>query len=734
MNFSFIRPRGSFIYGIGVETPGAVKYMELFDKASDIITAGSGTKSKNNKAKGKIRKGAMMGVLWCWHPDIEEFIDAKLTEGRLSKFNISVGVSDEFMDKVISLKEAKAKGETEFIKNNDNWELVFPDTKYPNYKEEWDGDIEYWKSKGYPIKVYKTISVLGLWEQIMKSTYTRNDPGILFLDRANKTHCWNYAGQKSKIHASNPCGEQMLPFASVCNLSSINLTQLLNEDYTNFDYEKVKKYVSYAVRFLDNVNDYTNAPLEQYSESIRNRRRIGIGVMGWGSALYMMKVPFASERAEKIKSDMMKIFTEIAIKTSVELAKEKGMFKDCDPEKHANSYFFKQIGLSDELISEIKANGIRNSALFSIQPTGNTSILANICSGGLEPIFMAEYIRTVIVPICPDDLKPLVPKYWEGEFKETKLFKLTKEGSDDVLKAEYNGIIYKIDRNRGLTKEVPCIDYGVRFLKERGEWNQSAEWAKTALSLKVEEHVTDMAGWGKWIDSSMSKTVNCPSDYPYESFENLYLNAYKTGYLKGITTYRAGTMTNVLSQKEESPKEETISIKKTTAPKRPKELVCKVEHLTSKGVKYYGIVGLMEGEPYEVFTGTNENKDGVTFIPKSVVSGKIVKNSRGNYSLVNGDDRYDLTNGHSDSNADALTRMISTSLRHGADISFIVHQLEKTEGDMTCFARSLSRVLKKCIKDGTIVHGETCSNCGSQNLTRSEGCIVCTDCGTSKCG
>jgi ribonucleoside-diphosphate reductase alpha chain len=635
----------------------------------------------------------------------------------------------------LALKEAKKSGDTEFVKNNDNWELIFPDTKHPKYKEEWGGDIEYWKSKGYSVNVYKTTSLLGLWDKLMLSTYTRNDPGILFLDKANKTHCWNYAGQQSKIHASNPCGEQMLPFASVCNLSSINLTQLVNDDYTDFDHEKVKKYVSYAVRFLDDVNDYTNAPLDQYSESIRNRRRIGIGVMGWGSALYMLKIPFASAQAEEIKSRLMKTFTETAIKTSIELAKEKGAFRDCDFEKHANSYFFKQIGLSENLIEDIKKYGIRNSALFSIQPTGNTSILANVCSGGLEPVFMPEYIRTVIVPVCPDELKPLVPKYWEGEFKETSLLKLIKEGSDDVLRGEYNGIVYKIDRNRGLTKEVPCIDYGVRFQKDRGQWEPSADWAKTALSLKVEEHVTDMAGWGKWIDSSMSKTVNCPADYPYDSFENLYLDAYKTGYLKGITTYRAGTMTTVLSSKEEK-KDEVVaaSIKKTTAPKRPKELNCKVEHLTSKGVKYYGIVGLMDGEPYEVFTGTNENSDGAAFIPKSVTSGKITKNSRGNYSLVNGEDKYNLTNGHSDSNADALTRMISTALRHGADISFIVHQLEKTEGDMTCFARSLSRVLKKCIKDGTVVHGETCSNCGSHNLSRTEGCIVCNDCGTSKCG
>lgn len=751
MNFSFIRPRGAFIHGIGVETPGAVKYMELFDKSSDIITAGSGMKSKNKKAKGKIRKGAMMGVLDIWHPDIEEFIDAKLTEGRLSKFNISVGCSDEFMDKVIRVKALK-KQLAEECKNNasefqiqntdmilhqeDKWELVFPDTSFEKYKQEWDGDITYWKSKGYPIIVYKNVSVSALWDKVMKSTYTRNDPGVLYLDKANKTHCWNYGGQRSKIFASNPCGEQMLPFSSVCNLASVNLTQLVNSDLTGFDLDKVKKYISYAVRFLDNVNTYTNAPLEQYAESIRDRRRIGLGVMGWGSALYMLKVPFASDRAEQLKSDLMKVFTETAIKTSIELAKEKGMFKDCEPEKHANAYFWKQIELKDELIKEIKKHGIRNSALFSIQPTGNTSILANVCSGGLEPVFMPEYVRTAIVPVCPDELKPFVPKYWEGEFKETELFKLTKEGTDDVLRGEFNGTVYKIDRSRGLTKEVACIDYGVRIQKERGEWDANADWAKTALSLKVEDHVKDMAGWGKWIDSSMSKTVNCPTDYPYEAFENLYLDAYKTGYLKGITTYRAGTMTAVLAAKDEKKEvsDKKQSITKTTAPKRPKTIECKVEHLTSKGVKYYGVVGLIDGEPYEVFTGTNEDDKKDAFIPKNISEGKIIKNSRSNYSLVCGENTYNLTNGHSDANADALTRMISTALRHGADISFVVHQLEKTKGEMTCFAKVLGRALKKYIKDGTKVHGESCPNCGSHNIVREDGCVTCKDCAWTKCG
>lgn len=880
MNFSFIRPRGAFIHGIGVETPGSVKYMELFDKTSDIITAGSGLKSRNAKSKGKIRKGAMMGVLWCWHPDIQEFIDAKLTEGRLTKFNISVGCSDSFMDKVVALKEAIARDDKDFVAEHDKWELVFPDTQFDRYKKEWDGDIEAWKEKGYPIKVWKTVSALGLWDQIMRSTYTRNDPGVLFLDRANKTHCWNYGGPASRIHASNPCvapetllltrngyrvisslvgqgvevwngkewsktvvkktgtnqpllkvilrngmsldctpyhkwyvdlnnwvigsngskdsdivmklaselkpgdkihvcdryldhisaslveieqvldlgrvddtycvneplehkavfngiltgqcGEQMLPFGSVCNLASLNLTQFINEKKTGFDLERVSRYVGYAVRFLDDVNDYTNAPLEQYAESIKNRRRIGLGIMGWGSALYLLKVPFASDKAEQIKKKLMQAFTTAAIEASIGLAKEKGAFKDCDPKKHSEAFFWEQIGLDEKLVADIRKHGIRNSALFSIQPTGNTSIYANIVSGGLEPVFMPEYVRTVIVSICPDDLKPLAPKYWEGEFKETDTFKMVKEGTDDVLRAVINGVVYKIDRNRGLTKEVPCIDYGVRMLKQAGEWDGKAEWAKTALSLSVNDHVKDMIGWGKWIDSSMSKTVNCPADYPYDKFESLYLDAYKSGFLKGITTYRAGTMTTVLSEKVETKVEEG-KIKKTRAPKRPDTLPCSVEHMTIKGHRYYAVVGLLDGDPYEVFAGSNHDSEGEPIIPKTVVSGEAVKSARGSYKLKAEGVEYPFSKGSSDASVDALTRMISTSLRHGADISFVVHQLEKTKGDMLSFAKVLSRALKKSIKNGSPVYGESCPSCAGQSLVREDGCVTCKDCGWTKC-
>lgn len=199
-SFNFTRPRGSFINGIGVESPGAVKYMELFDKSSEIITSGSGKKSNNTKAKGKIRKGALMGILSIWHPDIIEFITAKQQPGRLTKFNMSVNVSDEFMERIN--KTSKLDPQSDEYKELDKWDLIFPETTYEKYKAEWDGDIDKWKSKGYPFNVLNTVSANMLWNLIMESTYNRAEPGVLFLDRANKFNPFNYG---ETIHATNPC-------------------------------------------------------------------------------------------------------------------------------------------------------------------------------------------------------------------------------------------------------------------------------------------------------------------------------------------------------------------------------------------------------------------------------------------------------------------------------------------------------------------------------------------------
>jgi ribonucleoside-diphosphate reductase alpha chain len=720
--------------------------MELFDKSSEIITAGSGQKAKNKKAKGKIRKGAMMGILDCWHPDIEEFVTAKQTEGKLSKFNISVGCYNEFMDKVLKVNELQTildndikNNVSEFIIENDSrnldmenkWDLIFPDTTHPCYKEEWFGDIYDWKSKGYPVVVYKTIKASDLWELIMKSTYNRNDPGVLFLDIANKTHCWNYGpARRSKILASNPCAEQLLPSAGSCDLGSLNLTKFINFQAGDFDYDALANTSRIAVRFLDNVNTKSYSPLPEYKDSMEKLRRIGLGVMGWGSALYLLKVRFGSNQSAQIQEKLMQTICYAAIEESIELAKEKGAFEYCDKEKHADSFYFKQIGLPQHLIEKIRKYGIRNSSLFSIQPTGNTGILVNNVSGGLEPIFMQEYVRTSICSTVPDEILAQCPKYWEGEYKETELFKLVKEGTDDVWVATGpSGTVYKIDKNRGLTKQSLCEDYAVRFLKDVGEWNANAEWAVTTTVLSAADHIKDMSGFAKYLDSAASKTINLPNNYSYDDFKNIYLDCYKTGYIKGFTTYRDGTMTSVLSAVgSDTPKDNVIHLNTNQSPKRPKTLPAEVHCIAAKGEKYIVAVGVLDGQPYEILGGHANG-----FNIKKSANGTITKVKRGQYALSIGDLEIHDFSEHFTPQEQTIFRMASTMMRHGIPIEFIVDQMQKSTDDIFSLPSAISRVLKKYIKDGQKVTGATCPSCGEESVVYSEGCKTCKSCGWSAC-
>ena len=742
-NFSYIRPRGSFIHGIGIETPGAIKYMELFDKSSEIITAGSGTKSSNKKSKGKIRKGAQMGIIDCSHPDVIEFITAKQQPGRLTKFNISVNCTDQFMEKILRLQELKSQLEKaekdticgssllwvrDEIKKTDKWDLRFPDTTFHKYKQEWQGDLQDWENKGYPVKIYQTISALTLWNLITESTFNRNEPGILFLDRANYYNPLNYV---ENIAACNPCSEQMLAFAGVCNLGSINLTQFIDKNQSYFDLDKLKKYAKYLVRFLDNVNSLTNAPLQEYKQSAINKRRIGCGILGWGSALYMMKIPFGSKRAADLRDNLMETYAQTVYMASIDLAEEKGMFPLCQPEKHAKSPFIKNLHLPTEYIEKLQKTGIRNSSCLSIQPTGNTAIFANIVSGGLEPVFLPEYIRTVIVSEMPLHIKNVTPKWYEGEWYETEMFNFTHEGDEEILKGvDQYGIVYKIDKNRGLTKEVLCEDYGVRQLKKTGEWKASAPWAKTTVNLSAQDHINDLKGFARWLDSSASKTINLPNDYPLDQFKDLYLDAYKTGFIKGMTTYRAGTMTTVLAAKDETAADEEIILDDV---KLPDSSEASMKVMRAEAKKWYLSVVWNETRtrPFALFVHTNNHEKTVTTedaveklidlatekrIPQKHIDACLAK-------IAN------------DSNPTKLARVISLCLRHGILIKNIVAQLDQVENVFAgSFLFQIKKFLSSYIKDGERVEGKICDNCGSNNIVFSEGCATCKECGSSKCG
>ena len=709
-----LRPCGSHIGGIANQSPGAVKFLELWDKSSEIITSGSGKKNRKDE-KNFIRKGAQMVTLSCWHPDVVEYIEAKKTPGRLSKFNMSVLCTDAFMSAV---------------ENDEPWKLVFPNYEKYNkeYKQTWDGNLLAWKKligkKDATVTYHTFDSARELWDLVMDNTYNRNEPGVLFVDNMNTMNNLYYC---EHISATNPCGEQVLPIGGVCLLGSLNLVHFIDIETKEWKYDELREVIHKAVRFMDNVNDKTYVPLEIQKENLLSKRRIGLGVMGYGSALLMARVKYGGKKALEMTEDLMEFIANESYVASAMLAKEKGTFPLYDQEKYLKSQFVRQ--LNQETKKTIEQCGMRNSHVTSIQPTGNSSVFANLVSGGLEPLFMHGYVRTSIQPHAPEGMTAPTNIDWAKKtFDSETEWQWVKEGDEELLATEFEGKVWKFDRTRGLLKEEWIEDYGVRRLKEEDKWNPEAPSATCTMDLNVDAHVNTMAIFAQWVDSAISKTINLPNDYPYEDFKTVYKKAWENG-IKGFTTYRAGTMTAVLS-KESSLKEGEEHIVKTDAPERPLELPCDVHHIKVKGASYFVLVGLLHDDPYEVFAGKNG------FIDKKVKTGIIIRKKRpkGMYTAVLEDDsEISPINATCSEEEDALTRMTSTSLRHGADIHHVVQQLEKVKGDMTSFAKSMARALKKYIPDGKKEQGE-CPECNAQDaLIRQEGCITCTQCGYSKC-
>ena len=427
----------------------------------------------------------------------------------------------------------------------------------------------------------------------------------------------------------------------------------------------------------------------------------------------------------------MKTYARTAYETSIDLAIEKGMFKYCVPEKHAEGEFVKSLNLSDEYMQKLRTTGIRNSSLLSQQPNGNGSIFANVVTGGIEPAFMTEYIRTVIVPVTPDHILDVTPKFYAGEFFETEMFKFSKEGDEEILiGTDANGTVYKIDKNRGLTKEVLCEDYGIRYLKQTGDYDKDADYIVTTTELSVDDHVGDLRGFSEYTDSACSKTCNIPFDYPYEEFKNLYLNVYNSGVIKGFTTYRAGTMTSVLSAVKESAEVEEEVILEDI--KLPDSLPATLKTLRAEGRKWYLTVIMNETQtkPVALFVHTNNNEKSVTATDAVERLIELAREKGIPEKYIT--DTVSKTGG--DSNTTKTSRVVSLLLRHGVLIRNIVGVLNQVDCLVGTFVFHIRKYLGSFIKDGEKVHDEICQSCGSTNVVYQEGCKVCANCGSSKCG
>jgi ribonucleoside-diphosphate reductase alpha chain len=389
------------------------------------------------------------------------------------------------------------------------------------------------------------------------------------------------------------------------------------------------------------------------------------------------------------------------------------------------------IGLHPTFDVEVKKNHhyITRAGVVS----HNTGIFANLVTGGIEPAFMPEYIRTSIVHQIPDHIISVTPKFYEGVYEETSMFKWVKEGDDDILRGtDANGVVYKIDKSRGLTKETLCEDYGVWYLKQRGEWDPTADYAVTTTELTVEEHVSDLLGFAKRTDSACSKTANIPHDYPYENFKNLYLDVYNTGVIKGFTTYRAGTMASVLSAKEEANASQTDEEIILDDVQMPASLPATLKTIRSEGRKWYLTIIQDETQtrPVALFVQTNSHEKSIT------ANDAVEKLTELAYTKKIPSHHIESVLGKmsGDTNATKICRMISLNLRHGVLIKNIVSTLENVDCFAGSFVFHIRKYLGSFIKDGEPVQGETCPECGSEKIVFQQGCKQCSQCSYSKCG
>lgn len=637
-DFSTIRPKGSLVKGIAADASGPVSFMDVWDSmCRTIMSAGS-------------RRGAMMATMRCDHPDIEEFIAAKSDSQKLRMFNLSVLVTDAFMDAV---------------KKGEDWKLI------------------------YNNKVYSVIKAADLWDQIMRATYNFAEPGVIFIDRINATNNLSYC---ETITATNPCGEQPLPPYGACLLGSINLAKLVEQPFDKnayLDVSQLEDLVSTAVRMMDNVIEVSQFPLEAQKLEAKNKRRIGLGVTGLADALLMVGLRYGSDEAVKKTEKWMKTIALSAYKASINLAEEKGAFPLFDPEKFIVSG--KMIQMDEDVKQAVHKFGIRNALLTSIAPTGTISLYAGNVSSGIEPVFAYSYKRKVL-------------------------------------------------QNDGSHVEEEVVDYAVQLWRDKFGDAPLPDFFVSAQNLTPADHVKMQAAAQKWVDSSISKTINCPEDISFDDFKEVYIQAYDTG-CKGCTTYRPNEVTgSVLSAGSE---EKLASDQEANG-----DIIYMSEPLDRPST--------LDGNTYKLKWPDSEHAIYVT------INDIIVNDKRRPFEVfINSKnmEHFAWTVG--------LTRMISAVFRRGGDVSFVVDELKAVfdpRGGAWVGGKYIPSILaaiggileEHMMKIGFIKDSDTslfhksgevtkvenlklsrqksCTSCGQFDLQMIEGCMTCRSCGYSKCG
>ncbi|MDE5572508.1 MAG: adenosylcobalamin-dependent ribonucleoside-diphosphate reductase, partial [Muribaculaceae bacterium] len=666
------------------------------------------------------RRGALMLSVSIKHPDAESFIDAKLEQGKVTGANVSVRLTDDFMKAALS-------GET--------FTQAYPvDSDKPIIK--------------------KDIDAQHLWKKIIHNAWKSAEPGVLFWDtiiRESLPDC--YADLGFKTISTNPCGEiPLCPYDS-CRLLAINLYSYVVNPFTKdayFDFDLFKKHVGKAQRMMDDIIDLEMEKIntilskvesdpepeevkkterdlwEKIKKKTLKGRRTGVGTTGEGDMIAAMGLKYGTTEATDFSEKVHSELALAAYRSSVELAKERGAFEIFDAKREINNPFLNRLKERDaKLIEDMQKYGRRNIACLTIAPTGTTSLLTRTTSG-IEPVFMPVYKRRR--KVNPSDEKVRVDYVDENG-----------DSFEEYIVYHPKFITWMNINNIPVHQEYSQDELDELIAKSpyHGATSNDVDWVE---KVKMQGRVQ------KWVDHSISVTINLPADVSEDLVEQLYAEAWKSG-CKGCTVYRDGSRSGVLinmSTKKDGSKLGPVDIRPHIL-KRPIELEADVVRFQNNKEKWIAFVGLVDGSPYEIFTGLADDEDGI-FCPKSVNHGKIIKaidengNKRYDFQFVNKRGYKTTIEGLSDKfNPEYwnYAKLISGVLRYGMPIDQVlklVSGLELDNQSINTWKMGVERALKKYLPNGTRASGQKCPNCGQETLIYQEGCLICTSCGASKCG